>query len=172
MSDDEYSYEGDKSDVSDIEDHVNEVRKTRSRMIRGLHESNPHEQAIKYNRIKENPPDKDFMKVEAFRGKDEEGRDKIFSRSIDFNGETRWIESDPFFVFSPFIGFQANIAKASVHAMDMLLDEAMNMVSEEKKAFKPEKRSEQKQLGWILLVVLSIIGSIAGGGFLLMRMMG
>jgi len=163
---DENKDDAHKRAVEEIDRHVKHL----SRDIRELNESNPHEQAIKFNEIKKNPPDIDFMKVECFHGKDKDGGDVVCSRSINLsNGETRWVEHNPFFVFSPYIGFQANIAKAPLHSMDMLLDEAMNMVNEEKKAFKPEKRKDENNLGWIIFVVLCVLGSIGAAVMLGVR---
>ena len=136
--------------------------------LKRLDEANPHEQAEKFRMIKKNPPNIDFMKVEVFKGSD----GKVYSKSIQFDGETKWLEHDPFFVFSPFIGFQSNINKAPLNTVPMLLDEAMNVVAEEKKAFKPEKRKDENNWSWVLFIILCAAGTIGGIAFLAMRFMG
>lgn len=169
MNDEDYSYKK----KEDKEDVIDDIRKhlDKSREIRQLNDANPHEQALKFEEVRKNPPKPDFMKVDLIH-KTVDGLGKIFSRSKDI--ETKQIvefEEDPFFTFAPYIGFMANIAKAPLNVMDVLLDETEMVAIEEKKAFKPEKRKDDKQWGWIFVLVC-IVGSVVAGAYLLMRMIG
>jgi len=175
-SEDEYHYDKDKKtdDFTGVpsDDDIDKALKKFSGKVRRLDESNPHEQAKKFRMVKQNPPHPDFMKVELHNGQDEQGRPGLYSRHVTLDsGKEAWVEHDPFFVFSPYIGFQANIAKAPMNAMDVLLDETELVAIEEKKAFKPEKRKDENNWSWILFVIMCVVGSVAGGVFLLMRFM-
>jgi len=172
---DEYHYDKKPLDDVDKENTLADVRKhlNVSNNLRRLDENNPHEQARKFRMLKQNPPNPDFMKVDLHRGKDGNGNDKLYSRHVTLDdGRSVWIEHDPFFVFSPYVGFMANIAKAPMNAMDVLFDETELVAIEEKNAFKPEKRKDENKWGWIMFVVICILGAVGGGGFLLMRMLG
>lgn len=162
----EPSYKYKKEDDSS-EEVLDDIRK-HLKQVRQLNEANPHEQALKFEEIRKNPPSSDFMKVELIE-KTIDDEPRIFSRSKQFDGSTKEIEEDPFFLFSPYIGYQSNIAKAPLNVMDVLLDETELIAVEERKAFKPEKRKDDKQWGWVLFVILAIVGSVGAGAYLVMR---
>jgi len=175
-SSDNFSYQPkDKKQLTDDDtkkiDNIIKRNEDRLRLKR-LDEANPHEQAEKFRMIKQNPPNPDFMKVEVYKGTDETGTERVFSKSTGFDGRPQWLEHDPFFVFSPYIGFMSNINKAPLNVVPMLLDEAMNVVAEEKKAFKPEKRKDESNWSWVLFLLLCIGGTIGAIAFLAMRFMG
>lgn len=169
MVDFKYDKELDKDVLADIRKHLEYKANDPIEDIHKLDESNPHELAKKFETIKKNPPDPNFMKVDVFHGVDKNGKDKIYSKSIDFNGDIKWLEDDPMYCFSPYIGFKADIAQSGMHVVPMLLDEMANVVAEEKKAFKPEKRKDEKQWQWILFIVLAVVGAIGAGLFLIFK---
>ena len=163
----DYNYVKDKGEskddiLKDIGDHVK-----RSKQIRQLNEANPHEQALKFDEVRKNPPDPDFMRVGLYQKIDELGNANITCKSKNLkSGEEQEISIDPFFVFSPHIGFDANIAKAPLNVMGILLDETELIAIETKKAFKPEKHIDEKNFGWVWVIVL-IGGAVAAGSYLL-----
>jgi len=138
--------------MDDIKDHLDSIRK--------LDENNPHEQAKKFNEVKQNPPDPDFMKIELFKERDEQGQDVVVSESKQFDGTVKRLRHPPIMEFSPYVGFMANIAKCPMNVGDMLIDQAMNMVYEEKKAFKPEKRQNEFNYWWIVFIALLAIPAV------------
>ena len=140
--------------LDEVKKHIDKIN------VRKLDENNPHEQAIKFNEVKKNPPHPDFMKVKVYKEKDENGNDILVSESIQFDGKTKRLKHDPIFEFSPFVGFMANIAKCPMNVGDMLIDQAMNMVYEEKKAFKPEKRSSEFNYWWIAFIACIAIPAV------------
>ena len=181
MSDDGYHYEKD-SDEKDIDKEIDrrsaleDIRRhveKESRIVRRLDENNPHEQAKKFRKVKENPPDPDFMKVDLHQGENQKGIPRLYSRHIGLDdGREAWVEHDPFFTFSPYIGFMANIAKAPMNAMDVLFDETELVAVETKNAFKPEKRKDENNWTWILFVIFCVLGSVVGAIVLGMKFLG
>lgn len=125
-----------------------------SRDLRKLDENNPLEQAMKFNEVKQNPPEPDFMKIEVFHEKDEQGNDVVVSRSEQLDGEKKEFHHQPILEFSPYIGFMANIAKCPMNVGPMLLDQSQNVVYEEKKAFKPEKPHSEFNWWWLVFIGL------------------
>jgi len=180
MSDEGYHYEKESDDdiekVIDRKSALDDIRRhveKESQRVRRLDENNPHEQAKKFRMVKENPPDPDFMKVDLHHGENQQGEHRLYSRHIKLNdGRESWVEHDPFFSFSPYIGFMANIAKAPMNAMDVLFDETELVAVETKNAFKPEKRKDENNWTWILFVIFCVLGSVVGAIVLGMKFLG
>ena len=166
MTTPDYSYDKKKllDDVqASVDKHLKKKAERDEELFKKLDESNPVEQEMMFDMVKKNPPEPDFMRVTV----EPDGDGGLVSKSS--NGS---FPVDPLFVFSPYIGFKADIAKAPLNVVPMLIDEAMNVVAEEKKAHKPVKRKDDKQIGWILFLVFAIVGSLGAGAFLLMRLLG
>jgi len=137
-------------------------------LLKKLDESDPHHKAKMFNMIQRDPPEPDFMKVSCYKGKDEYGNDIVLTKSVTLeDGKDRWIEVDPFFEFSPYDGFKADIAAAPLWVISQLLDEKEKVEFEDKKAHTPEKRKDKKEILYIIIFILCIVGSVAAGAFLL-----
>ena len=165
MTTPDYSYDKKKllDDVqASVDKHLKKKAERDEELFKKLDESNPVEQEMMFDMVKKNPPDPDFMRVTV----EPDGDDGLVSKSS--NGS---IPVDPLFVFSPYIGFKADIAKAPLNVVPMLIDEAMNVVAEEKKAHKPEKRKDEFNWWWLVFILL-ILSCGASGVIVLMSMFG
>lgn len=136
-----------------------EIAKTLDEMdIRKLDEDNPLEQAKKFDRVKENPPKPGYMKVDVV--KTDEDPPQLYSISTDKKGKEKRIRESPFFTIDLYSAVQANIAKCPSNVVPMLIDQAQQLVMNEKKEFKPEKRTSEFNWWWIVLALMMLPGII------------
>jgi len=116
------------------------------------------EQAKKFDIVRENPPKPGFMKVDLVEKKDDNDIPYVESVSIDQDGKEKRIREDPFFTIDLYSAVQANIAKCPSNVGPMLLDQQAQLVMNEKKEFKPEKRKSEIDLLTIGLIAMSLVG--------------
>jgi len=136
-----------------------DIAKTLDNMdVRKLDEDNPMEQAQKFDRVKNNPPEPGYMKVELV--KTDEDPPNIFSVSKQQDGTTKRIKEDPFYTIDLYGAVMANIAKCPSNVVPMLIDQAQQLVMNEKKEFKPEKRTSEFNWWWIVLALMMLPGVI------------
>jgi len=140
------------------EDHEDIIKKLDAMDIRHLEESNPLEQAKKFDIVKENPPEPGFMKVDLV--KTDEDPPQVFSISKNEEGIEKRIKEDVFFTVDLYSAVQANIAKCPSNVVPMLIDQAQQLVMNEKKEFRPEKRGSEFNYWWIILGLMMIPGII------------
>ena len=146
------------TDTKPSTDHDKVVDKLDAMDMRKLDEDNPMEQAKKFDIVKDNPPKPGFMKVDLV--KTDEDPPKIFSVSKDENGKEKRIQEDVFFTVDLYSAIQANIAKCPSNVVPMLIDQAQQLVMNEKKEFRPEKRTSEFNWWWIVLGLMMIPGII------------
>jgi hypothetical protein len=130
--------------------------------IRKLDQTNPMEQARKFDMVRQNPPEPGFMKVTLEKKTDEKGLPYVESVSTNDKGIEKRIREDPFFTIDLYSAVQANIAKCPSNVGPMLLDQQAQLIMNEKKEFKPEKRKNDFSLITIMLVGMSIVGAVIG----------
>ena len=123
--------------------------------IKHLDESNPMERAIKFDKVKRDPPGPGYMKVELFEEKDENGN-RVFSK--DTKGTE--IKHDPMFTVDLKTSIDADINGCPSNVMPMLIDERVQLAMNEKKEFKPEKRRDEFNYWWIVMGLLMVPGII------------
>lgn len=128
--------------------------------IRNLDENNPIEHALKFNEVKKNPPKSGYMEVKCYEGKDENDNPIIISESKQEDGTIKKLYHNPFFTVDLNTAIMANIAQAPMNVVPMLIDQGQQLVMNEKKEYKPEKRKDEFNWWWIVFILLIIIGVI------------
>lgn len=118
-------------------------------------ESNPLERAKKFQEVKANPPKPGYMEVKVFEGTDDNGNPIVISKSKD-----KEIKHDPFFTIDLNTLITADVAACPSNVVPMLIDQAVQLVMNEKKTFKPEKRKEMFNYWWVVMALLMIPGII------------
>lgn len=126
--------------------------------FRQLDENNPLEQAQKFDKIKENPPEPGFMRVDVIKTDDDPPQ--LFSISKDDAGHEKRIREELVFTVDLYSAVQANIAKCPSNVVPMLIDQAQQLVMNEKKEYKPEKRANEFNWWWVILGLMMIPGII------------
>ena len=169
ISEDDDSKKTNTKTSEDVERFIDNLDK-----IKDLDEKNPLEQAMKFNAIKQNPPEPGYMEVRMFKDKDEKDRPVFVSESdhIDDDGKKvlKQLRHDPSFVIDLNSALMANVAACPSNVIPMLIDEAQRLAVDKMKTFKPEKRRSEFSWWWIVLAVLLIPGiltvvfMILGGG--------
>ena len=120
------------------------------------------EQAMKFDEVKKNPPAPDYMKVEVAEEEDDDGNTFIVSesRGRDGEGTPKRIRHDPFFTIDLNTAIMADVAKVPSNVVPMFIDKAQQLVANEKKEFKAEKRKGEFNWWWIVFFLLMIPGII------------
>lgn len=126
--------------------------------IRKLDENNPVERSIKFDNVKKHPAKKGYMKVDLVKDKD----DNIWSVSHGPKGDgpEKRFKEDLFFTVDLNTAILADIAACPSNVVPMLIDQAMQLVMNEKKEFKPEKRSNEFNWWWIVFGLCMLPGII------------
>jgi len=139
-----------------IEDKVDKFLDTKK-----LDESNPLERAKKFSKVKENPPAKEYMKVDLIK-EIEDGKEVIYSRSKgpDGKSEEKKSKENIFYTIDLNTLILADIAACPSNTIPMLIDQAVQLAMNERKAFKVEKRKEGFNYWWIVLGLLMLPGII------------
>lgn len=126
--------------------------------FRKLDENNPFEQAQKFDAIKENPPEPGFMKVDIVQT--DTDPPELFSISKDETGKEKRIKEDIIYTVDLYSAIQANIAKCPSNVVPMLIDQAQQLVMNEKKEYKPEKRTNEFNWWWVIIALMMLPGII------------
>ena len=155
---DDFLSDDDHQDIASRVDKITSENKQRSvpdkdvvdelDRISDMDEKNPLEQAMKFNRIKRNPPRRGYMRVDA----------EVITRSRDRDGKIREYRQSPYFVIDLNTAIMANIAACPSNIIPMLIDQAQRLAVDKMKTFKPEKRTNEFNWWWIVLAVLLIPG--------------
>jgi len=124
--------------------------------IKHLDESNPMERAIKFDKVKRDPPSPGYMKVELFEEEDKNGNRIVISKDT----EGTEIKHDPIFTVDLKTSIDADITGCPSNVMPMLIDEAVQLAMNEKKEFKPEKRRDEFNYWWLVMGLLMLPGII------------
>ena len=146
------------TDTKPATNHKEIAEKLDAMDMRKLDEDNPLEQAKKFDIVKNNPPKPEFMKVDLV--KTHEDPPKIYSISKNEDGKEKRIQESPFFTIDLYSAIQANIAKCPSNVVPMLIDQAQQLVMNEKKEFRPEKRTSEFNWWWIVLGLMMLPGVI------------
>lgn len=166
QQDDKYNLTDDENSIDIHDDIADKIDKMNIDQIRNLDQNNPMEHAIKYDMVKHHMPKPDYMKVEVHEEQDDK-TGEIYpvseSEHKDEKGNIviKKIRHFPFFVIDLNTAIAANVAQVPMNVVPNLIDMAQDIVWEEKKAYKPEKRKEEFNYWWIIFILLIISGGIS-----------
>ena len=139
--------------------------------------SSSEEQARRYEEVLNNPPDKDFNKVEVYKAEDEDGN--LCCAIVDpENGKaTARIDGEdvkvtlinPLIKFDLFDLFEGQLSEASIDVVPHIMDEKVQIEMNERKEYKPEKaKKDLSNYYWVLYLLMFlpmiIIGLLYLGG--------
>ena len=148
------------TDDNDVDDVHNRAVKNLDK-IRRLDENNPMERAIKFDKVKKNPPAPGFMKVDCYEGETKDNETCIVSESRDKNGGLLKRLFHPS-IFSIDLNtlITADVAACPSNIMPMLIDKHVHVALVEKKARQPDKVEKHFNWWWIVFFLLMIPGII------------
>lgn len=133
----------------------------RVQIYKGLDEENPLERARKFEAVKSSQVEPGYMGVDAFEGEDEDGNKYIISMSGSGAKKKIFIH-DGMFKTDLNTSISADIAAVPMNVMPMIVDQAQQLVANEKKEFKPKKRKEEFNWWWVVLGLLMLPGIVLG----------
>lgn len=157
--------DNDESRHDDIADSIDSLD-----FYRKLDENNPLERASKFDMIKKNMPISGYMEVKCSDSGDIVHT--TISESIKEDGTIKKIEHSPFLVVDLYSAINANIAQCPMNVVPMLIDQAQQMVELEKKTFKPEKRKDEFNWWWLIVIGIILMGIVPVTILMLMKFMG
>ena len=144
---------------SSVHDRVEDTRKKVDALlgVKRLDEQNPMEQAIKFDLVKQHPPEAGTMKVQMYEKERDGELPTVVSEAIDktIPAHETQIKQDVFFSIDLNTLIQADVAACPSNVMPMLIDEYVGMALAEKKAYEPEKR-KRDEFNWWWLVFAAI----------------
>jgi len=136
--------------------------------IRKLDENNPMERAIKFDNVRKNPPQRDYMKVDLY---EKNGELSSVSHGFDGTSPVKVLDEDRFFSVDLNTCIMADVAACPSNIISMLIDQWVNVAINEKKTFKPEKRKDEFNWWWLVLglcmvpgIVVMVLMFLSGGG--------
>ena len=151
-------------DSSPVQDRVEDTRKKVDALlgVKRLDEQNPMEQAIKFDLVKQHPPEAGTMKVHMYEKQRDGELPTVVSEAVDKTVPVHepLIEQDVFFTIDLNTLIQADVAACPSNVMPMLIDEYVGMALAEKKAYEPEKRKRDEFNWWWIIFILMPIPAI------------
>lgn len=125
-------------------DEISEVKK--------LDENNPLERAEKFRKVKQNPPNPDYMKVDFFEVTADDG-----APTVETRGGGKTFVHDPFFSIDLNTLIESDVAAVPSNVVPMLIDQNVQLALDERNLFRREdKQSDQFRYWWILIIILII----------------
>jgi len=126
-----------------------------------LDEENPLERARKFDAVKRTLIEPGYMQVDVYEGEDEDGDKYLISESKS-GSKKKILIHDGMFKTDLNTSITADIAAVPMNIMPMIVDQAQQLVANEKKEFKTKKRKEEFNWWWVVLGLLMIPGIILG----------
>ena len=124
--------------------------------IKKLDENNPLERAEKFKKVKQNPPQPGYMKVDFYETTNENGEPTIMTK-----GGGKTFTHDPFFSIDLNTLIEADVAAVPSNVVPMLIDQNVQLALDERSLFRREdKQKDQFKYWWILLLILLLPGLI------------